>query len=558
MALRPHLAGAHGSTIGAVSIHSVHGAWSAVAPRPRAAATIVAALAISTVVIALVEQVASGTFASPVYLIAVLVAGVVGGTGPAVATAVASFLLYDFLFVQPLYTLTVSDPSEWLNLLLFLAVAIVISRLAALQAERAEEATRRAREAQALFTISRALAASQGLEDAAGPITAEIARSAAMDRVWLGLGATPGEERIVADTRRGEAVPASPIQVVLERTPGDEPARWSRTHVASGSVRRGGSAPPTIYRARVEVPGEVLGSLWSLRAARSRDPDRAETRIIAAAADQLGQAVRHDRLVAESLRAEVARQSEALKTALLDSVSHDLRTPLATIRATAGSLLDHEVEWTADERDDALRSIDAEAERMNRLVRNLLDLSRIEGGALHPDLEPHDVDEVVGRVVRRLPAVRPIDVVIPGELPPVVVDDTYLDEVLTNLVENAIRYGGATIRVAAVERPDDDAVEIRVEDDGVGVSEDDRARLFEKFYRVRRPGEGSRRGMGIGLTVAQGLARAMGGEVTAGRSDLGGLAMTVRLRAARRLADDGGLDGDRTQGPAQTGPGDVR
>jgi two-component system sensor histidine kinase KdpD len=540
-----------------VSTHSLRRAWSAVAPRPRAAATIFAALAISTVVIALLEQVVTVPYASPVYLIAVLVAGVVGGTAPAIATAVASFLLYDFLFVQPLYTLTVSDPNEWLNLLLFLAVAIVISRLAALQAERAEEATRRAREAQALFSISRALATSQGLEDAAGPITTEIARSTAMDRVWLGLGPTPGEERIVADTRRGEAVPASPIQVVLERTAGDEPARWSRTHVTSGVPRRGGNAPATIYRARVEVPGEVLGSLWALRAGKARDPDRAETRIIAAAADQLGQAVRHDRLVAESLQAEVARQSEALKSALLDSVSHDLRTPLATIRATAGSLLDHEVDWTPVEHDDALRSIDAEAERMNRLVRNLLDLSRIEGGALHPDLEPHDVDECVGRVLRHVSTARPIDVTIPGDLRPLMVDDTYLDEVLTNLIENAVRYGGDKIRVTATERPDDDVVEIRVEDDGPGVPEEDRARLFEKFYRVRRPGEGSRRGMGIGLTVAQGLARAMGGEIVADRSDLGGLAMTVSLRAAPPFADDGESDATREPTPAGTDSGDA-
>ena len=478
--------------------------------------------------------------------------------GLAVATAVASFLLYDFLFVEPVYTLTVSDPSEWLNLLLFLAVAIVISRLASLQAERAEEATRRAREAQALFAISRALATSQGLEDASGPITAEIAASAAMDRVWLGLGPTPGEERIVADTRRGEPLPVSPIQVVLERTPGDEPARWSRTHVTRGASRHTAGAPPSIYRARVEIPGEVLGSLWSVRAAGSRDPDRAETRIVAAAADQLGQAVRHDRLVAESLRAEVARQSEALKTALLDSVSHDLRTPLATIRATAGSLLDHEVEWTPDERDDALRSIDAEAERMNRLVRNLLDLSRIEGGALHPDLEPHDVDEIVGRVVGRLPTARPIDIEIPDDLPPVVVDDTYLDEVLTNLVENAIRYGGPTVRVTAIARSDGQAVDVRIDDDGPGVPDDDRARLFEKFFRVRRPGEGSRRGQGIGLTVAQGLARAMGGEITAGRSDLGGLAMTVRLRAAPPLADTGGPEAAAAPSPTDAGPGAAR
>ncbi len=138
---------------------------------------------------------------------AVLVAGVAGGTIPAIAASIAAFLLYDYLFVQPVYTLTISDPAEWLNLLLLLVVAIVIGRLVSLQAERTREATERALEAQALFRISRSLATSRSLDEAAAPVLAEIAASTAMDRAWLGLGPTPGEERVVADTRRGRASP---------------------------------------------------------------------------------------------------------------------------------------------------------------------------------------------------------------------------------------------------------------------------------------------------------------------------------------------------------------
>ena len=513
---------------------TIQAAWARVPRRAKDVALVAIALALSTGAIWVLEEFASVPYASPVYLVAVLVAGVIGGTTIAVAAAVASFLLYDFLFVQPVYTFTVSDPNEWLNLLLFLAVAIVISRLAALQAERTREATDRAREAQALFRISRTLAASRSLDEAAGPVMAEIAASAAMDRVWLGLGPTPGEERVVADTRAGKPLPSSPIHVVLESPPGDTSPRWSRTHVATrpGSADR--RSQGTVYRVGVVLTGEMLGSLWALRAGSKRDPEPAETRFIAAAADQMGQAVRHDRMVAETLRAEVARESDALKTALLDSVSHDLRTPLATIRATAGSLLDHAVEWTPDERDEALRSIDAEAERMNRLVRNLLDLSRIEGGALHPDLEPHDVDECVDPVVRRIATQTRITVDLAADLPPVLVDDSYVDEILTNLLENAVRHGGDSIRVSADERPAGGTVVITVEDDGPGVADADRARLFEKFYRATGHRTGSRRGMGIGLTVAQGLTQAMGGTIAAERSDLGGLAFRVTLPAARR------------------------
>jgi two-component system sensor histidine kinase KdpD len=503
---------------------------------------VVLSLAASTAVIELLERVVQVPTAASVYLLAVLAAGIYGGTLPAIATAVASFLLYDFFFVEPFYTLTIADPSEWLNLLVFLAVAIAIGRLAALVAKRAVEASERAREAQALFAISRSLATTDDLPAAAATVLRQLASSGTMDRLWLGLGPTPPEETIVADTGAGLPLPVPTWHVVLQRTPGDEPARWARTHVPGHPVGRRARDGTTVHRLRVEVPGEVLGSLWASRTAGRSDPDRAETRILSAAADQLGQAVRRERLVREGLEAEIARRSEALMSALLDSVSHDLRTPLATIRAAAGSMLDEGVEWSTAERMAALRSIDQEADRMNRLVRNLLDLSRIDGGALHPELEPHDLDEIVDRVVRRIRTDKTVDVDLPADLPPLLVDDTYLDEVLTNLIENAVRYGGSLIRIRAGELTQDDRpmVEVRVDDDGPGVPDADLGHLFDKFYRVRRPGQGSRPGMGIGLTVAQGLSRAMRGDVTSERSELGGLAFMVRVPAIPLPADQGG------------------
>ena len=513
---RPHVRGARGAVI--ITLLSLAG---------------------STAVIALLEQVVRVPNAASVYLLAVLAAGMLGGTLPAVASAVASFFLYDFFFVEPYLTLTIADASEWLNLLLFLAVAIVIGRLAALQAQRAAEATERAHEAQALFAVSRSLATTDDLPTAAATVLRQLAASATMDRLWLGLGPSPAEEKVVADTGSGTPLPVPKWHVVLQRAPGDEPAHWARTHVGIRPGGRRGGDGTTVHRIRVEVPGEVVGSLWALRSAGRAEPDKAETRILSAAADQLGQAVRRERLVREGLEAEVARRSEALMGALLDSVSHDLRTPLATIRAAAGSMLDEGVAWSPDERMSALRSIDSEAERMNRLVRNLLDLSRIEGGALHPELEPHDLDDLVHRVVQRVPTDKLVQLDIPPDLPPLVVDDTYLDEVLTNLVENGVRYGGSVIRIRARELTDGEqpAVEMTVEDNGAGASDADIGRLFDKFFRVRRPGQGSRPGMGIGLTVAQGLTRAMRGEVTAERSELGGLAFRVRLPAVHMPPD---------------------
>jgi two-component system sensor histidine kinase KdpD len=273
--------------------------------------------------------------------------------------------------------------------------------------------------------------------------------------------------------------------------------------------------------------------VWALRARDEREPDRAETRILSAAADQLGQAIVRDRVAQERTNAEIARRSEALKTALLDSVSHDLRTPLATIRAAAGSMLDESVVWTAQDEREAFAAIDAEAERMGRLVRNLLDLSRIEGGALKPELEPCDLDDLVSQVVRRArqATAKEIEVEIDASTSPVLADQIYLSQILANLLENAVRHGGSRIRVRGGNRPDE-LVEVSVEDDGSGVPDSALPHLFEKFYQAGPPGEDKRRGMGIGMTVVAGLTRAMNGEVQACRGELGGLRVDVRLRAA--------------------------
>ena len=499
-------------------------------------ASILGALAAASVAIALLGGLGV-THAAPVYLLAVVAVGMRWGTIPAVVTSVVAFLAYDFLFVQPLYTFTISSPDEWLNLLLLLAVAVAIGRLVAVQAEHAEQVAQRAREAQALFGISRALAETRTVAEAAPIVLERLASAAAMDRIWFGLGATPREEITIADTAPNEPLPTPTWQVVLQRPPGDAPARWVRMHVASAIARRKPDRS-TVHRVRVEASGEALGSVWALRARDEREPDRAETRILSAAADQLGQAIVRDRVYMERTSAEIARRSEALKTALLDSVSHDLRTPLATIRAAAGSMLDESVAWTAEDRREAFQAIDTEAERMGRLVRNLLDLSRIEGGALKPELEPCDLDDLVPQIVRRSGSAtsKKLTLELPASLPPVLVDELYLSQVLANLLENAVRHGGQTIRVSAATVPGG-MVQVSVEDDGPGVPKSALPHLFEKFYQAGPPGEGKRRGMGIGMTVVEGLTRAMRGEVEARESELGGLRVDVRLRQAPMPAE---------------------
>ncbi len=492
------------------------------------AAAIILALAGTTLAVGAIRAIVPDV--APVYLLAVLAVGMFFGTLPAVLTSVAAFLLYDFLFVPPIYTFTIASPDEWLNLLLLLAVAVVIGRLAALQTQRAQEAADRALEAESLYGITGVLASTRTVAEAAPIVLARLAAATAMDRAWFGLGLSPAEERIVADTSPGEALPMSGWHVVLQRPP-DRPAHWVRTHVGRAGLRR--SAKAVVHRVRVEVAGEPLGSLWALRARSEHEPDRAETRILAASADQLGQAVVRDRLAEEATNAEILRESESLKSALLDSVSHDLRTPLATIRAAAGSMLDRSIAWSEEDHRDAFETIDAEAERMGRLVRNLLDLSRIEGGALKPELAAHDAGDVARLAAARIHAEgKTVRVDVPATLPPVLIDEVYLGQILANLLENAVRYGGPSIVVGARDLPDEGVVELSVADDGDGVPVRALTHLFDKFYQVPRMDDRSRRGMGIGLTVVSGLAHAMGGTVRAERSAMGGLAVVVALRAA--------------------------
>jgi two-component system sensor histidine kinase KdpD len=262
--------------------------------------------------------------------------------------------------------------------------------------------------------------------------------------------------------------------------------------------------------------------------------------MLAAAADQIGQAVEQDRLRAEATSAELARQSDALKTALLDSVSHDLRTPLASIRAAAGSLMDPDLAWSPEERRQSAQTIDLEAERLNRLVTNLLDMSRIEAGGLRADSEPYPLEELILTTLYRIrPAARAIEVHLPADLPLVFVDPTFMDQILTNVIENALKYApiDARIRLTAVPLPNESFVRLVIEDAGLGVPQDALPRLFEKFYRVGRTGEGARRGTGVGLAVVQGLVETMGGRVRARRSELGGLAIDVDLPMAAPLPD---------------------
>jgi two-component system sensor histidine kinase KdpD len=263
--------------------------------------------------------------------------------------------------------------------------------------------------------------------------------------------------------------------------------------------------------------------------------------LLAAAADQIGQGIVRDRLSEQATELEVSRRSEELKAALLDSVSHDLRTPLATIRASAGTLADPTVALTPGEAQATAREIDAEAERLANLVSGLLDMSRITGGALQTRPETIPVGEVLMPAVLRARAMlgrRPVQLEVPDELPPLAVDPVLIGQVLDNLLENVARHtpDDAIVRIVALADPG--AVTVRVEDGGPGVPSEAMPHIFEKFYRVPARRGSARQGTGLGLAVVKGMAEAMGGSVAASPSELGGLAVDLRLPVAAPQLDE--------------------
>ncbi|HZM71907.1 MAG TPA: ATP-binding protein [Candidatus Polarisedimenticolia bacterium] len=512
--------------------------------RPSAARSAIVALAGLVIGSALVAVLQGPPLAirdpSPIYLVVVVVVGAVAGTGPALVTAAAAFLVYDFLFTAPRFSLRVDDSQEWLDLVLFLVVAVVVGRLAAASAERGRVATRRAAVASALFSVSRQLAVAPSTAGAATDVVNRLAIEGALERVTIAVGEARAP-RVLADTApTGTAVPSAPIVLSLNRTPGDEPATWVRAHEPGAhraGIRDGAMGHDVdLLRVRIEADGDLLGWLLAIRRRASAPPDRDVTRLLALAADQVGLGLRRDQLLTEATEAEVARRSDALRSALLDSVTHDLRTPLASIRAAAGSLADPDQPLTDEARRAAAAAIDAEAERLDRTVRSVLDLSRIEAGALRPEREVFELGDVAESVLERWRerlGDRPIDVDLPANLPPVEADGRFLDSILSNLFENVARHAPAPAAMSiSARRRDDDSVELDVEDGGPGVSDDVRARMFEKFYRVPGRAARTRPGLGIGLSLVRGFAEAMGGRVEADRSRLGGLAVRIVLPAA--------------------------
>jgi two-component system sensor histidine kinase KdpD len=466
--------------------------------------------------------------ASMLHLVVVLLAAVTLGRGPAIASAFAAFLATNFFLVEPRFTLAVANTEEWITLVLLLLAAVITGQVAAGQERRAEEAEEHARAARVLYEVALLMAqpsVARALESVAAHVRAEMSVPA----VRIDVIGSDGVRRATASAGETEAQELLRLEVggsgevLMPATSADgaeAASRWMR--VRPPHRRGGGARAYRLLRVPIRAPHGDAGEI-ALAVPQARELDPGSIRLLEALAPQLWAAVERARLLDESTQAEVLRRADQAKSALLDAVSHDLRTPLSSIIASAGSLLQSDVDWDSDERRGFAEAIDKEAERLDRIVGNLLDLSRLEGGELQPDRGWYEpialIHDVVGRL-RPLLANHPVVLELPEELPPVLLDYSKVDQVLSNLVENAAKYSPPGAQIAIGASVAAGTLRVTVSDDGAGIAPDALPHLFEPFFRgsrTRRPS-----GSGLGLAVARGLVEAHRGRIWAENRPGGG------------------------------------
>jgi two-component system sensor histidine kinase KdpD len=453
-----------------------------------------------------VDRYAESANLAMVFMLSVLVTGLAFGLWPAVTAAAAAALTYNFFFLEPRLSFYIGHPADVFTFAVFFAVAMTTGWLTGRVRDQSRATSRRASAIAAVLFATRRLSAAARAEDAATALAEQLAAATAGRAVVLTPAGTPGSEDI-------EITAASPPLDAL--SPGDMAAArwaWEKGEPAGAGT---GTLPNASWTFRplqgVKSRAGVVGV--DPKALASEDGER----FVAALLDQGAVALERAEFAAAAAGAEALRRSDRLRSALFNSISHDLRTPLSTVLGSATTLIDFGKSLAPKVRDDLLQSIREEAERLNRYVGDLLDMTRLEGGALTTRREWVDVRDVlraaVDRVKRRLET-RRIDRDFPPQLSMIMADGSLLEQALVNILENAIAYSpdGAAIEVAAYE--DRGNVVISIEDEGRGIPTSELERVFERFRRMEEATDRGK-GAGLGLAISKGFVEAMGGRIAA-------------------------------------------
>jgi two-component system sensor histidine kinase KdpD len=441
------------------------------------------------------------------YLLSVVAAAVSGGLWPGLAAAAVSFVALDYFFTPPAHTFQVGKSEDLFALGLFLLVAVAVSAVISVARDRQARSEFRERQVRALNAVTSRLLSGSRRDEVLRDLATSIRTLYALHGCRISVVGADGIHQEKAMSGEVDEAVSATIPLVAD----------SRT---IGAITMSG---PSL--------GVVLGP---------------EGQVLKTFVGQLALALEGARLSEEAAEARMEAAESGIRAALFSSVTHDLRTPLASITASASSLLEEGVPFTDDQRRELLRTILEESERLNRLVGNLMDLSRLRAGALTPSVEPVALEDLVASVLRRLqPRLegRPVRVRIREDLPDVPVDVVQMDQVLTNLIENAARYSPPHSEIGVSGVRWHDTVEVRVSDRGPGIPTDERSKVFEEFYR--RDVDGHRGGTGLGLSIAHAVVAAHGGAMWVEETPGGGATVGFRLPLAAqgrgfRAEDDEG------------------
>jgi two-component system sensor histidine kinase KdpD len=461
------------------------------------------------------------------YLVAIVGVAVRLGLWPALLASVASALCYNLLFTEPYYTFAISDPSDVITIVFFTVVAVIVANVAARARLELVGATERARTTQSLYAFSRKLAGAGTVDDVLWATAHQIA-SMLRVRVLLLLpenGSIGVKAGYPPEDRLDEADVAAakwawernrPAGRDSDALPG---AKWLFLPM------RTGRGPVGIVGIAKDDPRPLLGA--------------EQRRLLDALIDQGALAIERVHLVEDIERVRRVTETDRLRSALLTSISHDLKTPLAAVLGAAGTLRDLDKSLDDAAKADLLATIIDESERLNRFIANLLDMTRLEAGAIVPNAALHDIGEIVGSALERAGKVlakHRIEVDIASDLPMVMVDAVLFEQILFNLLDNAAKYAprGTSIRIQAWQ--EQNRVRLQVLDEGDGIPPIELERIFDKFYRVRKADK-VRAGTGLGLAISRGFIEAMHGTITAAnRTDRTGAVFTLTLPVPEMIA----------------------
>ncbi len=469
----------------------------------------------------------------------------VAGVRPTAVAAIVAFLALDFLYIPPYYRLTVAELAEWIGLIVFLIIALVAGQQTAVLREREKAAVRRQSELELLNLLSFRIASEKSVASTAEFVTDEVVSVLHASRAAIYAPAPGGAMTGRCLSSAGAPTPSSGEEALVAwvlRTGKGISSAPGHTGTEQGMVTvEPAAAIPGVVADGLFLPLLTASGIEGVLFARflPAEPGEDDIRLLVAVANLAAASLERQRLQEEAAHAEVLREADRLKSTLVSSVSHELKTPLAAATARVTGLLDEGDSRTVERTTEELEAVAEDLTRLNSSIGDLLDLSRLESDSWQPHFEEHDVRDVLGTMLSRLPgrSRERLEFTLPDELPNVRIDFAQLVRALENLVENALAYSPADSMVTVGAGAGARSLRVWVEDRGPGIDPTEKELVFEKFYRGAAS-TSSPAGTGLGLAIARELVRSQDGELRVEDAAPHGARFVLELPVATGGADE--------------------